>query len=71
MTAPLQKLAFVQRPRPQARGRSKVALRGGSPVETVERRERIARLAWPLFLKKDYDNVSIDEITEVMSGLPA
>jgi len=41
-------------------------------LETVEqRRERIVRLAAPLFLKKGYDNVSIDEIIGVVGGSKA
>jgi AcrR family transcriptional regulator len=35
------------------------------------RRERIVRLAAPLFLKKGYDNVSIDEIIGVAGGSKA
>ena len=35
------------------------------------RRERIARLAAPLFLKKGYDNVSIDDIIGVAGGSKA
>ena len=72
MTAPLEKLAPAQRPKRQSRGRTKGALRGPGRVETVEqRRERIARLAWPLFVKKGYDNVSIDEIIAVIGGSKA
>jgi AcrR family transcriptional regulator len=41
-------------------------------LETTEqRRERIVRLAWPLFLKKGYDNVSIDEIVDLVGGSKA
>jgi TetR/AcrR family transcriptional regulator, mexJK operon transcriptional repressor len=41
-------------------------------LETVDlRRERIVRLAAPLFLKKGYDNVSIDEIIGVVGGSKA
>lgn len=35
------------------------------------RRERIVRMAAPLFLKKGYDNVSIDEIIGVVGGSKA
>jgi TetR/AcrR family transcriptional regulator, mexJK operon transcriptional repressor len=46
--------------------------RGPGRLETVEqRRERIVRLAAPLFLKKGYDNVSIDEIIGVVGGSKA
>jgi AcrR family transcriptional regulator len=41
-------------------------------VETAEqRRERIVRLVLPLFLKKGYDNVSIDDIIGVVGGSKA
>ena len=37
--------------------------RGTVRLETADqRRERIVQTAWQLFLKKGYDNVSIDEI---------
>src|SRR5215470_7611691 len=36
-----------------------------------QRRERIVRAAAPLFLKKGYDNVSIDEIIGVVGGSKA
>jgi TetR/AcrR family transcriptional repressor of mexJK operon len=46
--------------------------RGPGRPETVEqRRERIVRAAAPLFLKKGYDNVSIDEIIGVVGGSKA
>jgi TetR/AcrR family transcriptional regulator, mexJK operon transcriptional repressor len=46
--------------------------RGPGRLETVEqRRERIVRRAAPLFLKKGYDNVSIDEIIGVVGGSKA
>jgi AcrR family transcriptional regulator len=50
------------------------ARRSGRPpiAETVEaRRERIVRAAAQLFLKKGYDNVSIDEIIGVVGGSKA
>ena len=72
MTAQLQKPMPTQRPKLQARGRAKAAVRGGARAEPAERRqERIARLAWPLFLKKGYDNVSIDDIIDVAGGSKA
>src|SRR5690349_14910953 len=41
-------------------------------LETVDqRRERIVRLAAPLFLKKGYDNVSVDEVIGVVGGSKA
>lgn len=39
--------------------------------ETDPRRDRIIRMAGPLFLKKGYDNVSIDEIIGVVGGSKA
>jgi TetR/AcrR family transcriptional regulator, mexJK operon transcriptional repressor len=58
------KLAARKRPRGSARGPGR--------AETAEqRRERIIRTAAPLFLKKGYDNVSIDEIIGVVGGSKA
>src|SRR5262245_865131 len=55
--------------RPATRGAEAPAPRR---LETVDqRRERIVRLAAPLFLKKGYDNVSIDEIIGVVGGSKA
>jgi AcrR family transcriptional regulator len=55
-----------------ARRRPRGSLRGPGRPETAEqRRERIARAVWPLFLKKGYDNVSIDEIIGVVGGSKA
>ncbi len=72
MADPLRKSAQVQWSKGQFRPRPKGASRGPGRVETGERRrDRIARLAWPLFLKKGYDNVSIDEIIEVIGGSKA
>src|SRR5215470_13565894 len=46
--------------------------RAPARLETAEqRRERIVRLAWPLFLKKGYDNVSVDEIVDLVGGSKA
>ena len=47
-------------------------MRGADRPEMAEqRRERVIRLAAPLFLKKGYDNVSIDEIISVVGGSKA
>jgi AcrR family transcriptional regulator len=55
-----------------ARTRHRGTARGPGRAETAEqRRERIARMAWPLFLKKGYDSVSIDEIIGVVGGSKA
>src|SRR6476619_5097403 len=42
-----------------------------APPAAEPRRERIVRAAAPLFLKKGYDNVSIDEIISVVGGSKA
>ena len=62
----------IQDSKPSAQRRPRGSARGPGRVETAEqRRERIVRLAWPLFLKKGYDNVSIDEIIAVVGGSKA
>lgn len=46
--------------------------RGPARAETAgQRRERIVRAAWPLFLKKGYDKVSMDEVIGVVGGSKA
>jgi TetR/AcrR family transcriptional repressor of mexJK operon len=60
---------LARRARPGRRSRQGAAARR---LETVDkRRERIVRLVAPLFLKKGYDNVSIDEIIGVVGGSKA
>jgi AcrR family transcriptional regulator len=55
--------------RPAAQG---VAAPTSRRLDIVDRRrERIVRMAAPLFLKKGYDNVSIDEIIGVVGGSKA
>jgi TetR/AcrR family transcriptional regulator, mexJK operon transcriptional repressor len=72
MTARLENLMPIQDARRSARGQPRLAARGPGRAETVEqRRERIVRMAWPLFLKKGYDNVSIDEIISMVGGSKA
>jgi TetR/AcrR family transcriptional regulator, mexJK operon transcriptional repressor len=67
-----RKLMSVQDPKPQARGRTRRAARAPGRIETAEqRRERIVRVAAPLFLKHGYDNVSIDDIIDVVGGSKA
>jgi TetR/AcrR family transcriptional regulator, mexJK operon transcriptional repressor len=62
----------VQDAKPAARRRPRAAGRAGGRSETADqRRERIVRAAAPLFLKKGYDNVSIDEIIAVVGGSKA
>src|SRR5262245_61552248 len=51
--------------------RSRRPAAGGRPEDPEKRRERIVRMAAPLFLKKGYDNVSIDEIIGVAGGSKA
>jgi TetR/AcrR family transcriptional regulator, mexJK operon transcriptional repressor len=72
MTLWLQKLMAIQGPKRPARQRNRRITQGTARIETAERRrERIVRLAWPLFLKKGYDNVSIDEIVSLVGGSKA
>jgi AcrR family transcriptional regulator len=67
-----EKTTPVQRANPQRRGQARGAVRPSGRGATLEqRRERIARMVWPLFLKKGYDNVSIDEIIEAVGGSKA
>jgi TetR/AcrR family transcriptional regulator, mexJK operon transcriptional repressor len=62
----------VQDAKPAARRRSRAGARvPGRPESPEQRRERVVRLAAPLFLKKGYDNVSIDEIIGVVGGSKA
>src|SRR5215467_14180156 len=72
MTLRLGNLMAIQDAKRLERRRPRGAVRGPARPETVEqRRERIVRLAAPLFLKKGYDNVSIDEIIGVVGGSKA
>src|SRR5260370_40312131 len=72
MARRLENLMPIQDAKRSARWRSRGIARGPGRLETVEqRRERIVRLAAPLFLKKGYDNVSIDEIIGVVGGSKA
>lgn len=41
------------------------------PASAEQRRERIVRLATPLFVKRGYDHVSLDEIVGVVGGSKA
>src|SRR5260370_42678503 len=69
---PLGNPMSVQEPKPSPSRRPRSSARGPGRPETVDqRRERIVRLAAPLFLKKGYDNVSIDEIIGVVGGSKA
>jgi TetR/AcrR family transcriptional regulator, mexJK operon transcriptional repressor len=72
MTLRLQNSMPIQDSKRSARRGPRGTARGPARFETAEqRRERIVRLAWPLFLKKGYDNVSIDEIIGVVGGSKA
>src|SRR6478672_1591174 len=65
-------LKSIQDPKASAPRRPRGTARGPGRVETAEqRRERIVRLVLPLFLKKGYDNVSIDDIIGVVGGSKA
>jgi TetR/AcrR family transcriptional regulator, mexJK operon transcriptional repressor len=72
MARQLENLMPIQDAKRSARRRTRGIARGPGRPETVEQRhERIVRLAAPLFLKKGYDNVSIDEIIGVVGGSKA
>src|SRR4029453_12056398 len=72
MARRLENLMPIQDAKRSARRGTRGIARGPGRLETVEqRRERIVRLAAPLFLKKGYDNVSIDEIIGVVGGSKA
>jgi TetR/AcrR family transcriptional repressor of mexJK operon len=55
----------------QARRSRGSPLEASGPNSVLDRRERIVRMAAPLFLKKGYDNVTIDEIIGVAGGSKA
>src|SRR3982074_1483064 len=72
MSLRLGNLMSIQDAKPPARRRPRGTAGAGGGAETAgQRRERIVRLAAPLFLKKGYDNVSIDEIIGVVGGSKA
>src|SRR5213593_3219195 len=72
MTLRLENPMPIQDAKRSARRGPRRIARGPGRPETVERRrERIVRMAAPLFLKKGYDNVSIDEIIGVVGGSKA
>jgi TetR/AcrR family transcriptional regulator, mexJK operon transcriptional repressor len=72
MARRLENLMPIQDAKRSARRRLRGIARGPGRLETAEQRhERIVRLAAPLFLKKGYDNVSIDEIIGVVGGSKA
>lgn len=56
---------------PQARRARGSAAGAGGPEFADQRRDRIVRMAAPLFLKKGYDNVTIDEIIGLVGGSKA
>src|SRR5712691_6063916 len=68
---PVQKSKPLVRPNRNARRPRSKAPIGGRPETVEQRRERIVRMAAPLFLEKGYDNVSIDEIIRVVGGSKA
>jgi AcrR family transcriptional regulator len=72
MARRLENLMPIQDAKRAPQRRSRGIARGPGRPETVEQRhERIVRAAAPLFLKKGYDNVSIDEIIGVVGGSKA
>lgn len=59
-------------PAKPASAKSKSATMKSASAKTSDpRRDRIIRMAAPLFLKKGYDNVSIDEVIGVVGGSKA
>jgi TetR/AcrR family transcriptional regulator, mexJK operon transcriptional repressor len=72
MSPRLEKSMPIQAPKRSARRGPRTAGRPTPRLETAEqRRERILRAAGALFLKKGYDNVSIDEIISAVGGSKA
>src|ERR1700733_4105475 len=72
MKSRLGNLMPIQDAKRAPRGQARGTTRGPGRAETAgQRRERIVRAAWPLFVKKGYDNVSIDEIIGVVGGSKA
>src|SRR5271170_796350 len=72
MTRRLENSMPIQVSKRSARRGTRRTTRGSARLETTEqRRERIVRLTWPLFLKKGYDNVSVDEIISLVGGSKA
>jgi TetR/AcrR family transcriptional regulator, mexJK operon transcriptional repressor len=72
MALRLENLMPIQEAKRSTRRGTRGIARGPGRLETIEqRRERVVRLAAPLFLKKGYDNVSIDEIIGVVGGSKA
>ena len=72
MAPQLENLMPNQDAKRSPRRRPRDGMRGADRPEVAEhRRERVIRLAAPLFLKKGYDNVSIDEIIGVVGGSKA
>jgi TetR/AcrR family transcriptional repressor of mexJK operon len=72
MALRLENLMPIQDAKGSARRRPPGTARGPGRPETAEqRRERIVRMAATLFLKKGYDNVSIDEIISAVGGSKA
>jgi TetR/AcrR family transcriptional repressor of mexJK operon len=72
MTRRAENFASIQDSKSLSRRAPRGTARGaGRPETTEQRRERLVRLAAPLFLKKGYDNVSIDEIIGVVGGSKA
>ncbi|MEA2946197.1 MAG: TetR/AcrR family transcriptional regulator, mexJK operon transcriptional repressor [Alphaproteobacteria bacterium] len=65
---PIQNAKSVERARSNGRRPASGAAR---PEAVEQRRARLVRMTAPLFLKKGYDNVSIDEIIGVVGGSKA
>jgi TetR/AcrR family transcriptional regulator, mexJK operon transcriptional repressor len=67
----LQESKSAARTRRSARPRGAASPAPRRPNDVAQRRERVVRMAAALFLKKGYDNVSIDEIIGVVGGSKA
>ena len=61
----------IQNTKPSASARRPRTPGPGRPESADQRRERIIRAIAPLFLKKGYDNVTIDDIIGVVGGSKA
>jgi len=72
MTLPLRNPTPARDAKRSARRGGRGAAPAAARLETADqRRDRIVRLAWPLFLRKGYDNVSVDEIVALVGGSKA
>jgi AcrR family transcriptional regulator len=72
MPSPPGNLMSIRGTKSARRVHARRPARGSGRIESADaRRERIVRMAAPLFLKHGYDNVSIDDIIAVVGGSKA